>query len=795
MVWSKWKGAALLVSLACAAVACAGLVYSQQAGPRPSTAGNDPSKIVQIEEPGKPKVECLILKEYRLPNGQLALDVRVLASGETMTVIDGNAPPETKPGLLPWSKSKQQPGMPVEYVAEHLVSGPPAPAVQPAGHMQTVANNVPAMPVYSGDEIRTIQEAGKPAQKCRVVSQWRDANGNLNCQCQSLDTGEMMTIVEIGPSQPGPGMASGGPARGMVSRIFHWGRNTTPPQGVPVPPPEGTVVWAGSSPMMSTADGSVFASDTPKPRFTERVKDWFGNLFASRQPTPTVADKTNDQVKPVHVAKVPEKTADLAKAPQMAKGPEQTKNAVPAPAPGMAKENASAKDWHKQWPDGNLLGDPSGKPSTDTTLPPNAKPWSPPLALPQGPPSAPPATAQVPPTTAQLAGGNTVGSPSAPPAPVQPMPAQPAGPNKTALPQPPAPPVLPKLPAPAQTLPGSKVDPTNSGDPLVNPLNFIKSSAADKPAIKELANAQKEQVPALPFGSALATDGNRKMPLGSASVFAAANSGDPGYLPAQVPGGPKAPTAPDPSWYVNAFTPPMSPEQAKAAAQQQQMAQQRMMMPPGYQGAPYGNPAMMGQWQMPTGYAPMGYQPMGYGPMPMMPYDMGAGHGTVPVNYQGPMPPNPVGNAGQMPMVPGYIPIPMPMQMSVPYSNPAMDRPGMTMGQPSIFQNMQTLQSSLYPAQREVAVNNLATCDWRTCPQVVPVLTSAAREDPAATVRSACVFALARMGVTTAPVIETLHELKNDNDPRVRQEVERALSRLAPAGETQPIQPAAARQS
>jgi hypothetical protein len=93
-----------------------------------------------------------------------------------------------------------------------------------------------------------------------------------------------------------------------------------------------------------------------------------------------------------------------------------------------------------------------------------------------------------------------------------------------------------------------------------------------------------------------------------------------------------------------------------------------------------------------------------------------------------------------------------------------------------------------------VAANNLATYDWRSNPQIVTVLASAAREDPAATVRSACVYALARMGVATEPVMQTLNQLPNDNDPRVRQEVERALTRLMPAGETHVVQPASAQQ-
>src|SRR5206468_2400725 len=104
--------------------------------------------------------ECLILRSYRLPDGQLALEVRVLATGETMTVIDGSAPPEakSKPGLLPWGKPKAS-AAPMEYVKEQIVSGPPADA----GRIQPIAAN--PMPTPAAEEYRTIQEPGKSATK------------------------------------------------------------------------------------------------------------------------------------------------------------------------------------------------------------------------------------------------------------------------------------------------------------------------------------------------------------------------------------------------------------------------------------------------------------------------------------------------------------------------------------------------------------------------------------------------------------------------------------------------------
>jgi hypothetical protein len=60
------------------------------------------------------------------------------------------------------------------------------------------------------------------------------------------------------------------------------------------------------------------------------------------------------------------------------------------------------------------------------------------------------------------------------------------------------------------------------------------------------------------------------------------------------------------------------------------------------------------------------------------------------------------------------------------------------------------------------------------------VLTQAAREDPAATVRAACVRGLVKLNVHTEPVLATLRTLKSDQDARVRQEADAALVVLSP---------------
>src|SRR5205085_11136175 len=103
-----------------------------------------------------------------------------------------------------------------------------------------------------------IREAGKPAQKCRVLKCWKDKQGNKVCQVQVMDTGEMMTILEPDAS---PGSS---PGRGaLASRLFHWGADNTAPQGTPQPPPTATVVAAPTPPARPSMWDRMFASSRP----------------------------------------------------------------------------------------------------------------------------------------------------------------------------------------------------------------------------------------------------------------------------------------------------------------------------------------------------------------------------------------------------------------------------------------------------------------------------------------------------------------------------------------------------
>jgi hypothetical protein len=97
-------------------------------------------------------------------------------------------------------------------------------------------------------------------------------------------------------------------------------------------------------------------------------------------------------------------------------------------------------------------------------------------------------------------------------------------------------------------------------------------------------------------------------------------------------------------------------------------------------------------------------------------------------------------------------------------------------------QLLATLKDSMYPSERETAVEKLSELNWRVQPLVVESLMKSAREDPAATVRAASIHALAHMKVDTPEAMTLVRSLKTDRDPRVRQEAEEALNTLGDSG-------------
>ncbi len=98
--------------------------------------------------------------------------------------------------------------------------------------------------------------------------------------------------------------------------------------------------------------------------------------------------------------------------------------------------------------------------------------------------------------------------------------------------------------------------------------------------------------------------------------------------------------------------------------------------------------------------------------------------------------------------------------------------------QPDASQLVALLRTSIYPDQRELIVNALATQDWRSNPQIVPVLLASARDDESVGVRIAAIRSLAEMNAGTQPVIAALLTLRGDGNPRIQQEAYEALAKL-----------------
>jgi hypothetical protein len=173
--------------------------------------------------------------------------------------------------------------------------------------------------------------------------------------------------------------------------------------------------------------------------------------------------------------------------------------------------------------------------------------------------------------------------------------------------------------------------------------------------------------------------------------------------------------------------------------------------------------------QEPNGFNPLSRTGQG---APPQAYGMG-----MPAGY-GPQMSNMMAMAPQASM--GVNPL-----MSVPPTYPN-GQPVATAGesaQPSgVPQLLTALKDSLRPSERESAAEQLSELNWRMQPLVVESLMKSAREDPAATVRAACVHALAHMKVDSPAAVALVRDLRSDRDAIVRQEAEEALHTLGDSG-------------
>ncbi len=805
MVRSHWKGILIL------ALAWAGVAQAQFAAPSAAPAGKPGERILTIREPGKPAEACRVVSTTQMPDGSTKLQVQSLATGEESTVFEAPKGGSIVSGPITTSvQVTHTPGTPVVVP----VSGPQRGAPAPTGTGSAASDG----------ECRTVMESGRPPLLCRVLRRWHTSQGSTSreaCELVCTQTGEMLTVVETAPAEV-PGAAPGTRVKAMAARIFHWGRYKTRPAGVPVPPDAAPVtVVTGprtGAPVVVAKPavikpGPVEREPGVGDRVAARLHGIFHRPSASELAAPSAAVAHapmhkdwrrgwgGDNVNMTSAQPAPPKPPAVVQVATKKPATEAPKAVVAANKPTV--EPAKPTDWRQSWgdKDGKSADKTRGaKGSASAVAQVSTKPDTP--SSPSRPPASATETAKRPDPLADpgsYAGrkveekvGSLKGKQDEKPLPLPPTtvqvstnPPQPTPPASSS----PAPkaPAAPRLPAPTTTATPS------------------------------------QPVQAKPVAQAITQQG--ALPLGAQSVLAASNGLERPvhYVPVPIvtmpertrpplPPVPEIPQAPQPNEkFVNAFTPPAPP------GGQQGMPPQGypppvgpMAMAPGYPMMPSypmmpGYP-MMAQGGYPAGYGyyPMAaqsghpgyamqqtmYRPYPYGPMGAP--NQAPGRGMVPYSYQGPMPPNPY---ARPPMVPaGYAPG---YQGMVQAPNPAMDRPGytapMTAAQAAantqVQQMINVLKTSAYPSQREWAAHNLGMCDDHTRPEVIQVLAVAAKDDPAPTVRAGCAYTLGRMRASGTRVMAVLQQLKSDTDPRVRAEADQALARLAPATDSNAVQP------
>jgi hypothetical protein len=680
---------------------------------------------------------------------------------------------------------------------------------------------LPASPTQGAAErVFTVREQGKPAQKCKVLRTWKTPEGANAYQVLAVETGEIMTIVESGPVTTVPGAAPGTRTQAIATRIFHWGRSQESPAGVPAPPMEivrttqtQTVIpWNGTSttpmttmPMTTTGPVSTAPMVTNGPVMTqapapEQKTGLFYKLFHHDetpvvQQAPTVVTVPAKQYQSVETPVAQQKPAssgplarwfhrdDTAVVPQKpttgeapakvaaAKKPsqydmtseydaQQAGKSTPSLVKVMTPEEEAqhAAELKKKEAEQKKLAeqqrleeekklaerkklDEQKKLAEQKKLE-EQKRLAEQKKLDEQQKVAAQKKAADEKTSAWSDWRKSWGRTD------EKKPVETKVTVQTTLPAADSKRADPLLQLPPAYAPKQAVVPTENQDTAAKPAAATTTSQALAPA---------------------------QGPVGSQSVMGA-NEGAPGavqYIPVPVvtmpdmthppmPPNPHVPSAPNPvarqydgmsnTWanaqnkalgpnpttndegLVNAFTSMPSPEQmakstnAFGSPEPGSMASLQGMARPPQQG-------MMAAPRYPVGMVAQNVPPAG-----MQGYGMA---GVQPASYQA---------AGQY------------QQQMLAAQN---------------LQQMQlVLRDSLYPSQREWAAESLATLDWRSNPQVVQALLTAAKDDPAATVRAACVHCLGKMKVNTVPVVTTVESLKADPDPRVRHAVDEAMASL-----------------
>jgi hypothetical protein len=732
------------------------------------------------------------------------------------------------------------------------------------------------------EQIVTVQEAGNPSHRCKIVKTWRTAEGIKAYQVRALDTGEMMTIVESGPDRILKGSQPGTRSHAIKMRIFHWANDSIPPQGSPVPPEQVSKTPGlldsqitsdpGRSPQKPT---TVCASKETMLEPAKPLKRDQNKIFLTRpfpiDSTATTAGSANKSTATVasqsagsNYAIIPSERSPSQsswiprftppKAPST-KTCETT--TVPASMPGVASVASSSVP--------KFDTSAEVKPPILSDCSPSQSTWMPQFL--------PPKTAKTCETTV------TVPAPVSSPVPTVTSTASFDAP-KCAINAEVKPPISSTvaIAKPAAAIPSPVAFATGSNANVFIPTNPPQTTASLAPPVS--FNKQMDSLPAkLSMPALVKTEEPKPVPVSAAKKkalpeviikTAAPAIPDKQTDPLQNPAGytdiPKemarveSTCIPEPdrrSWFARwreqretakatqiSTEEPSTSEKVETIIVENQeaaprgalrrllAAKSKVMETPNQKETASTTDVAEGEIPIPpvelpdTSKAPKPPQPIvnqnaGYAGYSVM-------QPTVQISAPSPVKPEPamanaftpkpepqpapvhdaLANAftsaprsRSVPPIPVYAPkeaqptmlARVPAATSGPDSLPSLEsETEMRTLQASFHssagpmqpksdvatQQLSVLKNSLYPSQREWAVVSLASLDWHTHPQVLGGLLAASREDPAGTVRAACVRSLAKMQANTNDVRNTLRALRNDNDPRVRLEVEQVLAAL-----------------
>jgi hypothetical protein len=732
-------------------------------------------RIITIQEPGKPPMQCRVLREWRMQDGNLAREVQSLESGEILTIVDGGSlidAPEGAPfireqgglasRIIRWTRERERPldapMPPVTAVAAApgprpaatstakgwfpafagTGAGSQAPSMASTGWQPGMPMNSTQSPPLLGQAQELVAKQSAGTQQKPVDNYWtkpKAAEATVKApEAKPTETKSTETKSVAKPTET-KWSAGSTTAKAEAAKSSH--------NDASQPAPTLWKRWFGGEEDHGAFDRQKYLADLRAKHGHGSPKD----AVVKEKPKETVTAKAPTITTPktpvkTEVAKAPVKTPEKKEVKTLPPVKETPKTEVAKAPVKPAVEPAQPTDWRKSW----------GKPEDEP------KPVKIEVAQVKEPEVKKPVL------------------PAAKTEKTDPL-EQPERYSKRPEVRPDTPSLVPS--------------------PLLNGAQAKTEPKVEQAVVKPTDAAKPAEIQQVAQVDGPGKSSTVRVPSGMKSVMAAYENtaGQIVYMPvpmvtlpptanmARPPQVAQAPPADVQQAYMNAFGPGGEGNGSVMPAGMNGYVHSNAF--PGQSGepTPMGHgmpPAMMQQMAMARGMMPPpGMMPPGMMPPGMMPPGMMQAGGMNP----GMMPPPgmmPQGAMPQGPMQAGYYPPAMPVQ---PYQTPGV-HPQL------VAQMVQTLRDALYPTQREVAAETLATVDCRVYPQVFDSLLAAAKDDPAPTVRATCIRCLAGMNINPTVMSVTLQALRADADPRVRYEADQALARMPQAaGAASSVQP------